>query len=75
MKFIEKEMTLKQRESLSLTLWLFILCLGGVAFTLMLQDMCLITVPVVIVLLIILRLELKNNKYMGIIIKRKKKEK
>jgi len=75
MKFIDKEMTLKQRESLSLNLWLFIICLGGIAFALMMQDLCITSVPVVIILLIILRLELKNNKYMGIIIKGKKKKK
>jgi len=74
MKFIEKERTLDQRESLSLSLWMIILCIGAVAFILVMQDMCLVSIPVILILLFVLKLELRNNKLMAPMAKKRKRE-
>jgi len=72
MNFIDKERTLEQRESLSIWLWFLILASGGTVFALMVEGLCILSVPVGIVLLILVMLELKNNKYMGELIKEDK---
>jgi len=71
---LKKEMTLKQRESLSLFFWFLILSIGGTIFAFLLEDLCLPIVPLAIILFILLLLEKRNNRHMGYIIKGKKKK-
>jgi len=76
MKFIEKERTLKQRETLSLFLWLFIFGSAGTLFILYINGVCgLIAFPLIAVVLICLMMEIENNRYMGFIIKGRKVKK
>jgi len=73
MKFIEKERTLNERETLSLLFWFAISILGTITITFFIYDLRYLTIPVIVIIAILLRMEWENNKYMGILMGKRKK--
>lgn len=75
MKFIEKERTMNQRETLSVVLWFFIISSGGALFILQINDACgIIAIPLLLILIICFLMEMQNNRCMGKMIKKKEKK-
>ena len=61
MKFIEKERTIEQRETLALIFWFFMMSLGTILFVCLIEALCNIVVLLSILLLVIFIIWRKNN--------------
>jgi hypothetical protein len=75
MKGLKKERTFDQRETLALVLWFFIIALAGILLVCLMEDLCLLAVPVLFILLIIIALMWKNNRETLVLLKKEGRKK